>query len=937
MSISDTLQAKKYASIAEVAAAQAKVYADKLDNAPGYAEDAERFANLAGEYSDSAQSASASAAQSSSSAIQSAESAAESASLAASAAEQAIQQSIGTTLRGPEDEQISQLPAKSARQNTVVSFGGDGESELLSLAGFALLDSNGKVPLSNIPAAAITEVFVASSQAEMLASNAQPGDVVKRTDIGSSFILMSSPATTLSNWILITDDVLAQLAAPGGVSLVNGAVSQTALSSSSGSTLSLSQVATAYGLDYSLGAVWSQGASTSSANWWLYNNLVYKSFANTTLGSAPDLDAFYIVPVSGNYTDTNFGISTSNPSAAKMSNIASVVNAAKRPLVFANNVSISLESDLSLSFNYVINDGVSVTFNSVLSATRYITVARSNAKVYGLTLGSGVNVRIDSSSSILKSVEIKNCSFTLGGISCTGSNRGYGLKITNNTFPNDAGTLVNSIQFGDWCDVDIISNKGARCTNAFILINPQYSYTCFNLNIEDNSYQQGKLFGIALSGAAEIGCINNFSIKRNNITLPMTGNTRALVMQNSNNGEVSGNNLTGSIHTAADACQKIKYVGNNVSFVGTVGLRARSCSGWVYSGNTSNTNASSSYHVEFSSTSAAPTQGISGRLSIGGNTYYGGSRGVLISSGIYYSVGVETFISPTQDTSVGVISVASSSFNSTIDGNQRSIKPSGNALVTNSSSNSVVDGPALHSTSASTITAVVNGAVVSSLHGKAYHFTVGLNNNLDNFQAAFLGSEGKIVSEWAATISGAKLAINASPFLNNSGVFRIQDSYYNGIPTPYTDKSTMTNIYAGCVMHRNGSLQVRYAPQSQLDLNTLMTPQSGDDIWQSAFFNIPLIINGAISPYTHDTTAAPRTAIGQTAAGLIHVIVVDGRNADSAGCTTVELANYLLSQGCVTAFNLDGGGSSTMWYNGSVINVPSDGSERVVAQAWVFK
>ncbi|MBN1086580.1 phosphodiester glycosidase family protein [Erwinia aphidicola] len=192
----------------------------------------------------------------------------------------------------------------------------------------------------------------------------------------------------------------------------------------------------------------------------------------------------------------------------------------------------------------------------------------------------------------------------------------------------------------------------------------------------------------------------------------------------------------------------------------------------------------------------------------------------------------------------------------------------------------------------------------------------------------------KAVSAWASGVTNAKLAINASPFGASD---RMQDSFGNGAPIPYTTQSDLTGAYAGLVVHRDGYMHCRYMPQSQLELNEFLLPQMYDYAWQSAFFNIPLIINGVISPYTHDTTPNPRTAIGQTASGIFHVVVVDGRNSDSAGCTTVELANYMLSQGCVTAFNLDGGGSSTIWYNGSVLNVPSDGSERLVGQAWVFR
>ncbi|MBN1086581.1 hypothetical protein JNO12_19205 [Erwinia aphidicola] len=564
MSISDTLQAKKYASIAEVAAAQAKVYADKLDNAPGYAEDAERFANLAGEYSDSAQSASASAsaAQSSSSAIQSAESAAESASQAASAAEQAIQQSIGTTLRGPADEQISQFPAKSARHNTIVSFGDDGDSELLALTGFALLDGNGKVPLSNIPAAAITEVFVASSQAEMLASNAQPGDVVKRTDIGSSFILMSSPATTLSNWILITDDVLAQLAAPGGVSLVNGAVSQAALSSSSGSTLSLSQVATAYGLDYSLGAVWSQGASTSSENWWLYGNKVYKSFSATTLSSSPNFDNFYLLSANGSFTGDSFGMSGSTTSSAKLSNIATVLASARETLTFDNDAIISLSSNFDWSFSYKIREGVNVRVDSDSTATRDLNIVHSKTTIEGLVLGAGVNICINSTSSKLTDVKIINVVFDSGYIYTSGKNRGKRLCIKDCLFTNSSGAVANLISFKDWAYVLIENCRGYNPSNAAIFISPSYSYTCYKVVVKSNTFTSCSLYGIAAGGNSEIGCVNDIKVQDNTIQCRSTTITRAFALQWVSGAVFTGNNISAGIVVAAGACHDILFDGN---------------------------------------------------------------------------------------------------------------------------------------------------------------------------------------------------------------------------------------------------------------------------------------------------------------------------------------------------------------------------------------
>jgi exopolysaccharide biosynthesis protein len=69
----------------------------------------------------------------------------------------------------------------------------------------------------------------------------------------------------------------------------------------------------------------------------------------------------------------------------------------------------------------------------------------------------------------------------------------------------------------------------------------------------------------------------------------------------------------------------------------------------------------------------------------------------------------------------------------------------------------------------------------------------------------------------------------------------------------------------------------------------------------------------------------PRTAIGQVSALHYIVIVSDGRTNKSAGLSLLELADEFFDRGCTVAYNLDGGGSATMWFNGKVINIPKDG------------
>lgn len=75
----------------------------------------------------------------------------------------------------------------------------------------------------------------------------------------------------------------------------------------------------------------------------------------------------------------------------------------------------------------------------------------------------------------------------------------------------------------------------------------------------------------------------------------------------------------------------------------------------------------------------------------------------------------------------------------------------------------------------------------------------------------------------------------------------------------------------------------------------------------------------------------PRTSVAFNN-NYIYFVVCDGRSAQSVGMTYPELGNWLVSNlGAQWATNQDGGGSSTMWVNGQVKNVPSDGSPRAVA------
>lgn len=90
--------------------------------------------------------------------------------------------------------------------------------------GVATLDAGGKVPESQIPAVAISDVFTVASQSAMLALTAERGDIAVRSDINKSFALSTEPASTLANWIELrtpTDAVLSVAGKTGAVTLTN--------------------------------------------------------------------------------------------------------------------------------------------------------------------------------------------------------------------------------------------------------------------------------------------------------------------------------------------------------------------------------------------------------------------------------------------------------------------------------------------------------------------------------------------------------------------------------------------------------------------------------------------------------------------------------------------------------------------------------------------
>lgn len=110
------------------------------------------------------------------------------------------------------------------------------------------------------------------------------------------------------------------------------------------------------------------------------------------------------------------------------------------------------------------------------------------------------------------------------------------------------------------------------------------------------------------------------------------------------------------------------------------------------------------------------------------------------------------------------------------------------------------------------------------------------------------------------------------------------------------------------------------------------------NVSEAVSFDPALIVNGqpTITKGDGGWGIAPRTAIGQKKDGTVILLTIDGRSVKSIGATLLDVQNILLEYGVVNAANLDGGSSSTMYYNGKVINNPCDSAgERKVPSTFM--
>jgi len=193
---------------------------------------------------------------------------------------------------------------------------------------------------------------------------------------------------------------------------------------------------------------------------------------------------------------------------------------------------------------------------------------------------------------------------------------------------------------------------------------------------------------------------------------------------------------------------------------------------------------------------------------------------------------------------------------------------------------------------------------------------------------------GRNIKDTTSDMASANNAILAI----NGDYYGFRDSGYvlrNGVL--YRSIARKTGDDGALVINAAGDFSVIH--ESQVSANSLTA-----DISQILSFGPSLIENGQItvsssSEVSQSMSSNPRTAVGQISSLHYVIIVSDGRTSASTGLSLLELAQEFKERGCTTAYNLDGGGSSTMYFNGKVINNPTDGKttgEREVSDIVYF-
>ena len=195
-----------------------------------------------------------------------------------------------------------------------------------------------------------------------------------------------------------------------------------------------------------------------------------------------------------------------------------------------------------------------------------------------------------------------------------------------------------------------------------------------------------------------------------------------------------------------------------------------------------------------------------------------------------------------------------------------------------------------------------------------------------------------ILSAFANNTYGRNITDTTSDMAEeNNAVLAINGDYYGARQSGYVIRNGVVYRNQGSngedmVISKDGTLS--FISESDTTTDSLIQKQA----WQVLSFGPVLVESGQIAVTENDEVGMamasnPRTAIGTVAKNHYLFVVSDGRTSESAGLSLYELANFMKSLGATNVYNLDGGGSSTMVFQGEVVNNPTTNGNKISERA----
>jgi exopolysaccharide biosynthesis protein len=224
-----------------------------------------------------------------------------------------------------------------------------------------------------------------------------------------------------------------------------------------------------------------------------------------------------------------------------------------------------------------------------------------------------------------------------------------------------------------------------------------------------------------------------------------------------------------------------------------------------------------------------------------------------------------------------------------------------------------------------TISTVTTGSGDSTV---TYYVADVVLEDATTLQSAFANdSFGENITETTSAIAEA-----------NHAVFAINGDYYGFRDTGIVIRNGVVfrdeGARQGLAFYRDGTVKVYDETTTSAD------ELLADGVWNTLSFGPSLLDNGEIAEGIEDVEVdtnfgnhsiqgeQPRTAVGIIDDNHLVFVVVDGRSPGySAGVTMTGLADIMQGLGATTAYNIDGGGSSTMYFNGGLVNSPLGGNK----------